>query len=52
MKLQPETLKAEVVTWGNSFHGGDSSRVQEQLTNVKQVQAGRCGVYLGAGETL
>ena len=28
-----------VVTWGNGPQGGDSSSVQQQLTNVQQIQA-------------
>ena len=28
-----------VVTWGHAAHGGDSSGVQDQLKNVKQIQA-------------
>ena len=28
-----------VVTWGNAELGGDSSRVQERLTDVQDIQA-------------
>ena len=28
-----------VITWGKKYHGGDSSRVQDQLTGVHQIQA-------------
>ena len=27
-----------VVTWGEPFHGGDSSAVQDQLRSVQQIQ--------------
>ena len=27
------------MTWGHDDYGGDSSAVQEQLRNVKQIQA-------------
>ena len=30
-----------MVTWGHPDCGGDSSRVQEQLTNVQHIQATR-----------
>ena len=30
-----------VVTWGGSTCGGNSSRVQHQLTNVQEVHGGR-----------
>ena len=33
-----------VVTWGDVDYGGDSSAVQDQLTNVKQIQAS-CGAF-------
>jgi len=28
-----------VVTWGSDEHGGDSSEVQDQLTNVQEIQS-------------
>ena len=28
----------KIVTWGSAYHGGDSSRVQEKLKGVQQVQ--------------
>ena len=37
-----------VVTWGAPDHGGDSSRVQEQLSNVQQIS----GADLAFGATL
>ena len=31
-----------VVTWGDPDHGGDSSRVQDQLRNVQQISHTKC----------
>ena len=28
-----------VVTWGDDWHGGDSSAVRDQLKNVQEIQA-------------
>ena len=40
MALLPAILGDDaVVTWGDSYEGGDSSAVQNQLKNVQQVQA-------------
>ena len=40
MALLPAILgDGSVVTWGDSYEGGDSSAVQNQLKNVQQVQA-------------
>ena len=35
----PILAHGSVVTWGDQRHGGDSSAVQDQLINVKQIQA-------------
>ena len=34
-----------VVTWGDAEFGGDSSAVQTQLKNVKQIQGTRYGAF-------
>ena len=31
-----------VITWGNSEYGGDSSQVQNQLTNITKIYSVRC----------
>ena len=43
-----------VVTWGNAFHGGDSSAVQDQLRDVQQIQAsnGAFAAILGDGSVV
>ena len=43
-----------VVTWGYPPEGGDSSAVQEQLKNVKQIQASYCAfaAILGDGSVV
>ena len=34
-----DTEDGSVVTWGSAGHGGDSSAVQSQLTNIRQIQS-------------
>ena len=44
----------QVVTWGESLHGGDSSEVQDQLKGVQQVHAasGTFAAILGNGSAV
>lgn len=40
------TKSGDVVAWGDPFAGGDASAVQNQLKNVKQIQAWFAGSHV------
>lgn len=46
------TKSGDVVAWGDPFAGGDASAVQNQLKNVKQIQAWFAGSHVNEKASL